>query len=436
MKRSLFSLFLVTSSFVFAQECPEWQDQTPLTVDRVITYTLCHNPTTAAAWANLQVYDRQVGIADAADLPTVSLSSSGSWGQTALTSPIQTTHSSDVSAVVGYTLYDFGGRDAKKSQARALVDVARAQYGSALQSVMLDVMTQYYDLVTAMATLKATLLSQYVSYESYQATQARYEAGKSVPAEVLQAKTAYEKSHLAVIQAQTSVAKSEGLLKIAMGLDPWRPLQEPVYTVEPLTPPLQATIEKLLTTFHEHHPQYQAMVATLESTKKGYDATKAATLPTVSLSATSSYGDTSAYDALWSSSVGVKISVPLFTGFADSYRLQAGQWQIKQQEAELAKIDRTLRSNLFSSYQTLKSSSQELIAAQTLLDSATRSWEQASGRYKAGVGSLLDLLNAQQAFSDAQQSYVAAQTQILKSKVNFMYASGDLSRDEIVKDRR
>ena len=56
---------------------------------------------------------------------------------------------------------------------------------------------------------------------------------------------------------------------------------------------------------------------------------------------------------------------------------------------------------VWTSYYNLKTAAQRVKTARDLLASATQSQEVAAGRYRAGVGSILDLLVAQSAFANA-----------------------------------
>jgi len=57
--------------------------------------------------------------------------------------------------------------------------------------------------------------------------------------------------------------------------------------------------------------------------------------------------------------------------------------------------------------------------------------EVALGRYRAGVGSMLDLLSAQTALFNARQQRIAAEQDWLTRRTNLSFALGILSRDII-----
>jgi outer membrane protein TolC len=61
-----------------------------------------------------------------------------------------------------------------------------------------------------------------------------------------------------------------------------------------------------------------------------------------------------------------------------------------------------------------------------LLDSATQSERVAAGRYRAGVGSILDLLAAQAALANARQQRIQAGTNWFVSRTTLAQAMGAL----------
>jgi len=77
---------------------------------------------------------------------------------------------------------------------------------------------------------------------------------------------------------------------------------------------------------------------------------------------------------------------------------------------------------VWTSYYNLKTASQQVKTARELFASARQSEEVAVGRYKAGVGSILDLLTAQTAFANARAQEVQA-------RANWFLAMAQLAHD-------
>ncbi|WP_366887859.1 TolC family protein, partial [Streptomyces sp. NPDC005476] len=107
-------------------------------------------------------------------------------------------------------------------------------------------------------------------------------------------------------------------------------------------------------------------------------------------------------------SIGIQISIPLFEGFASGYRIAEAKAQADAQEADVRNTELQVSLDVWKSYQSLQTDTANLDNSQHLLDTALHSLDIARGRYKAGVGTFTDLLNAQSALADARRQRVLA----------------------------
>ncbi|WP_286166118.1 TolC family protein [Burkholderia sp. 9120] len=79
-----------------------------------------------------------------------------------------------------------------------------------------------------------------------------------------------------------------------------------------------------------------------------------------------------------------------------------------------------------NSYQAVQTSTNEVKDSATLLDIAQRSFTAAQRRYQAGVGNILELLNAQTALANAQQQRIQALTGWRSTRLRFAGSLGRL----------
>ena len=81
---------------------------------------------------------------------------------------------------------------------------------------------------------------------------------------------------------------------------------------------------------------------------------------------------------------------------------------------------------IWSGYYSVLTAAQKIRAAKDLLDSARESDEVAMGRYKAGVGSILDLLAAETALASARSTDVQARAAFLVALAQLAHDAGSL----------
>ena len=82
---------------------------------------------------------------------------------------------------------------------------------------------------------------------------------------------------------------------------------------------------------------------------------------------------------------------------------------------------------VWTSYYNLKTAEQRVRTSEDLLQSATESYQVALGRYRAGVGSILDLLSAQSALEGARAQRVQAKSDWFVSLAQLAHDTGTLN---------
>jgi outer membrane protein TolC len=73
-----------------------------------------------------------------------------------------------------------------------------------------------------------------------------------------------------------------------------------------------------------------------------------------------------------------------------------------------------------------------MATSKDLLASATESEAVALGRYTEGVGTLLDLLNAQSALAAARAQEIGARSDWFSSAAKLLYSTGGLTGPEVI----
>jgi len=385
---------------------------TPLGLAEVVDLALCNNPQTREAWASARVQAGQVGLAQAPYLPSLA----GSVGSARSTTRIEdvgttrrTTNTAALSA--SWLLYDFGNRAATLDGARELLAAALATQDSVAQAVFLAALTAYYQVHALNAALTAAERSEKAAGESLEAAEARYRAGTATPADRLQARTAYSQATLTRIRTAGELASARGALANAIGLDANRapallPLDEPVGVAGSTAPAdFERNVETLIADARRRRPDLAAAEAQVRAAQANVEASRAAHLPTLSLSALPSWQNSGGIDTR-SASIGVTVNIPLFTGFAQTYKVRSAEAQADQKAAQRDRLQLQVALDVWRAYQALRTATQSLRTTADLLASAEQSERVAAGRYRAGVGNILDLLTAQSALAAARQQRV------------------------------
>jgi outer membrane protein len=409
----------------------------PLELATAVDLALCRNPATRSAWATARQQAAALGVAESQWLPTLtgtasetridgtaaSLGGPASPGSNARVSQ----RSTDAALNLSWLLYDFGGRGARIDSARRLFDAAAASADSASQQVVLGAVQAYYGVVAADAALLASVSSEVAAARSLEVARGRRDAGVATRADVLQAETAHDQAILARVQAAGQLASARGTLAVTLGAPADQSLALAPAAVPTTVPALEARIADLMAEAARQRPDLAAAEAQRDSAAADVTAARATGRPSISVGAARNYVDTSGFPSQNYNSIGVSVTVPLFTGFDTTYRVRQAEAALAVRDANAEQVRLQVSLDVWSAYAALDSAGQQLRATQALLASAGENEQVALGRYQAGVGTIVDVLTAQSAAASAQQQRIAAERGWQVARAQLALALGRLS---------
>ena len=373
-----------------------------LNLQEVVNLALCNNPQTHVAWANSLAQAAQVGVSKASYLPSAELNATANHILSGSTSNVD---QRNVGVTLSYLLYDFGSRAANLENARQLLAAAIATQDSTVQAVFLAAVQDYYQVQATLAALDAALESERAAKESFAAAEARYNAGSATPADKLQAQTAYSQATLNRITTEGNQKNAQGALANMLGLDANRNVSLVAANTMSIPNNFEGDINALIEEARQHRPDLQAAAAQVKAAEASADAARAAGRPSISLTASANQYTIAGIDS-HSSLVGINLSVPIFSGYATTYHVRSAEAQVDVKNGQLEQLRLQVALDVWTAYQNLTTATQSLRTTADLLDSAEQSARVALGRYKAGVGSILDVLNAQSALASARQQRI------------------------------
>ena len=424
--------YVATGQFAHSSDasiCPKDRIQNKLTLADIVELALCNNPQTRTIWASARAQSAKYGSSMSSYLPTltgpISVSSSRNQTGAAITDSSQ----QSIGMTASYLLYDFGGRAASVENAKQLLVATNAARDETLQNAFLSAVQSYYILLSARASVQSYRAAEAAANKSLDAAQARYQAGNATLSDRLQAQTALSQSVLNRIRAEGDAANAQGALANAMGFDANQPFElasEPESTPDAVA---EQSMGELIANARRNRPDLLAAEAQIKAAEANLAAIRSSGLPTFTLNGTLSQSISQIAGVSstgYGNSIGVSVNMPWFSGFRDTYNNRAAQAQLEGTVAERDRVANQIALEVWKAYQALLTNSQALRAADDLVASAGQSEKMASGRYKAGIGSILDTLTAQSTLASAHQQRVAALYNFLASKFALAQAIGQL----------
>ena len=311
---------------------------------------------------------------------------------------------------------------------RAYADAANYNYNAAIKDLMLSVQTAYLNLLAAEETLVSTKASLDSYEQSYNEAQKRYKLGMVSLSDKLQAQTRYEQALLAVVLAEDEVKQSSGQLAVLLNLSPSTPLklQKPQFD-QSVTSIEKDNVEQLMKDALENRPELHAQESIQKAAKSSVTAAKTSMLPSISATASAAINDTSwKHDSLYerNNTAGLAVSMPLFTGFSNFYKVKSASWLYQQELANTQNLRLAIQNEVWHNYQNYKTAVRSYEISQTVLDSAEENHRVAFRYYQVGKADILTLLDAVARLADARQNKISAFYSLLLSKASLYKSIG------------
>ncbi len=403
-----------------------------LTLAKVVALALRDNPATRAAWlqsrAAADVYGEQRG----ALFPTISV------GATAVSNKQVASNvrfgglrnQVSPSVTLSYLLFDVGGRSGAREAAKEGLFAAGFNHDAVIQNTVLQAEQAYFGYMAEQALLAADQASVKEAQANLESAQHQHDVGLATIADVLQARTALSQARLTVEQTEGTLQAAKATLAVSMGL----PANVPFDVAPPAdsTPvgPVTESVDSLIERAVQSRPDLAAAEARAQGARATERATRSQSFPSLSLTGTGgqTYSDVSQFSG-GNYSLSLSLSVPIFDGGTDLYATAAARANARASQAQAEGLRQQVIQQVFTSYYALRTATQLAHTTDDLLASAEQSEQVARGRYQQGVGTIIDLLTAQQALASARAQQSQARWNWLASLAQLSHDVGVLGVD-------
>jgi len=185
-------------------------------------------------------------------------------------------------------------------------------------------------------------------------------------------------------------------------------------------------VHRLIEEAKAMRPDLAAAEATVKAAEANVKAAEAGHWPSISVISNYGYSHTSLPSDTQSWTIGMQVSLPLFTGFNTTYQIRSAEQLLEVKRADYDKLEQSVSLDVWRAYQLLNTAHESFKSSEELLTSADQSEKVAMGRYKAGAGNIIDLLNAQASHANARLQLIQAQYTWLTQKAQLAQALGRL----------
>lgn len=387
-----------------------------LTLGQAVQTARAQNPQVLAAQEAVVAAQYGVAAARAGLAPTVSADGTGSVGTssavsstssgTAAPSPFGT--SGSVSLVATLPLYDAGRTPAAVDSAEAALVQAEAALRQIQQDTALAVATAFFNVLAAerLTSVREAQLAQ--AQAQLALSEAQVKAGVAARADVLQARSQVAQAQVNLLTARAQIATSKAGLQAAIGAD----ASAPVDVQEPPVPALTVslTAEEAMRAAETNRPEVAKAGAIVQSDQAAMDLARINAGPQVTVSAGTAYTPLSSSPILSNATtygLTTTIALPLYNLGAQAGIDQA-QASLRGAQSQLKAAVLSVRQDAYQSYLMAVQDAETITATQAAQAAADAALQVAEGRYRAGVGTILEVVTARATAAQAQVNAVSA----------------------------
>ena len=399
------------------------------TLDDALRAAIEGNPAIAAQRARLKAAEEAVPQARSAALPSVSAGASatsstnrledGAGGPTVSSS--SDTWTSGVSA--SQTLFASGGVFANIRRAKADVEAARANYRATEQSFLLAVVDAYTGFRQSQQVVAARTTTVENLEVQRRFADAQFRAGLATRTNVAQAEARLAAARTQLIQAQGDLAAANENYRRLVGHPPEGLL--PAVPASDLPPDLPTALNNAVS----NNPTLISARASEDSARESLNVARSEFGPTVSLEAgadlSSSFDDLA--DRSNGTSVGVRFSLPLFTGGLNASRARQASSSLLAAGLERNDAENQLRQDVTTAWTNLTAARAAYNSSQQNVAAAELAYKGVILEQEVGLRALVDVFDTEDQLLSARLDLASAEQQLAVAERALLAATGQLT---------
>lgn len=372
-----------------------------LSLRRCIEIALKRHPEIAAVTGERMAAESRIGQAKASYYPQVEIGTG--YNRTHLRDTLNQ-YSSTLS--IKQNIYDFGRTETGISLQRFNLESSEYVTKDTMLQVVFDVTQSYYNLIKAKRNRDVARKIVRQFEEHLRQAKGFYEAGTRPKYDVTQAEVNLSNARLNLIKAENAVRLAITSLNNSMGIP-----DAPEYEIEDdlSSKRIEIKLEEALTFALEHRPDLSSLTSKRKAAEKSLELARKNYNPTISGVITYGWtGNNFPLEREWN--IGATLTIPVFNGYLTRYQVAEAEANLYTAKANEEIIRQRIYSEVQQAFLSLREAEERIPAAELTVRQATENLELARGRYEAGIGSPVEVTDAEASYANAHASYIQAIT--------------------------
>jgi len=394
-----------------------------LTLEEALTTALKNNPQIVEATENLNGADARTGLALSNYYPQISIAADWSRGRSYLTvlQGIKTTEVNTEALYLKQTIYDFGRTAGAVATARGNREATDQALAVTLQDLKLRVRSAYYLLLATEKQVMAVRETVTAREGVFRQADEFFKQGIRAKVDVARAEATLFAAKTSLIRAENNREMARVELANAMGMESLedRILVEPSSLSLPL-PERGSSQQDAL----RNRPELRQFAALKSAATGTLKTAKSSYLPILSGVASAGYADRDFPPTgnVWG--LGLNLTVPLFSGFSSVEQVREATAAVNSLEARQNSLRLQISKEVESARLGVNEAAARMVSTEKEVVAANEGKSLAEGRYQEGVGSIIEVSDAQSQALDAQTSNIQAKYDYYTAVARFGRAVG------------
>jgi outer membrane protein len=410
----------------------------PLSLSALLDIAFENSPVTSRAWHEVRAKKASLGREKSDLFPQITIGADGRREKAVSNIGEAGNHNHLRYGPTGRAellLFDFGGRDAGIEAAYQDLLSSGFAFNHALQDLMLDVKKNYYGLFSAYSNLEAAEANVIDAKEALDAAEIKFHVGIVSKLDKLQAESSYNNALYDLEDAKGALKTAQAGLAIVIGFS-----ADTAFEIEkpPKGPTLrlqESDISAMIDQALSDRPDIAAARSSLMQKQSQAKEAASSLWPKVNLGGTYGHDWYKYYNTRQSRDDGydyagyLSLSWDVFDGFYNINKKLQAEAELQAELDGFKEIQLLASADVWRKYYNYNTAVKKLEFSKAYLESSMASHELALEGYSQGVRSMLDLLQAQSALSNARARIVDSERGLFIALAELAHATGSLSAE-------
>lgn len=319
-------------------------------------------------------------------------------------------------------------------QSKYVIEGSKAEYDFAYLDLMWRVAQAYFKILAYEDNLDLTRAEMRAISRQLDQAKQRFDVGLIAVTDVHEVQAAYDQARANEIDAVNALDGAwEALREIVAGYE-GKTLSQLRDNI-PLNPPKPNNIDTWTETALKRNPEIIASINASEVARKTIDLQRSGHLPALDLVAQAtnenSYSDYGYGNPADMGTIGLQLSVPIYTGGEVSSRTRQARYDFQTASDKLEQTRRKVKRDVSDAFRGILTS----ISRVKALGSATRSAESAleatQAGFDVGTRTMVDVLDAQRNLFRARRDFTAAHYEYILNGLKLKMGAGTLKVEDL-----